>query len=154
MALDLASLDRNHLLWLETELRRHGVLASRLVIELEGDWLLEHPNLQPITQRLRSLNMGLATDESAGLLDRLDAYQALPATHLRVPYRAASSLDAAKLALVFQRWRQSSRALIVDHVDDVATVMRLWSSGIDYLQGDSLAAPSPHLDLGAIETDT
>jgi multidomain signaling protein FimX len=153
VALDLASLDRSHFLWLEAELRRRGPLASRLVIEVDGGWLLERPNLHPIVQRLRSLDVGLTLNESAGLLTRMAAYQALPATQLRVPYSAVHTLDANALALIFNTWRQSGRALIVDHIDDVAAVMRLWSFGIDYLQGDTLAAPSPRLELGAIEVE-
>ena len=46
-------------------------------------------------------------------------------------------------------WRRGARGrgVIVDQVRGLDAVTRLWDLGVDYLQGDALAAAGPRLDF-------
>ena len=151
--MDLASFDRVQLLWLETELRRRGTPASSLALEFDVNVLMDKPNLIPVLQRLRGFDLGIVLADRSGNLTRVGKYQMLPVTMLRLPFGSIAALDPINFAAIFSAWRESGRSIVIDAVDDVAAVMRLWSFGIDYLQGDALAAPSPRLDFEAAEIE-
>jgi EAL domain-containing protein (putative c-di-GMP-specific phosphodiesterase class I) len=52
----------------------------------------------------------------------------------------------AAFSTLMAPWRERGRGLIVDQVRSIDSVSRLWDLGIDFLQGDALAATGPRLD--------
>jgi hypothetical protein len=56
------------------------------------------------------------------------------------------SVPAPTFAQLLGPWQASGRGLIVDRVDRVEVVARLWGMQIGYVQGDALAAAGPRLD--------
>ena len=137
---------RSGLAFAGTALRQRGTYGASLMIEFDANQVLDRPSLMPILHRLRSLGVDIALDERSGSLTRVPAMQLLPVTTLRIPRTTIGSMSPSEFSTAMGLWRASGRSVIVDQVDDVAAVMRLWSFGVDYLQGNGLAAPGPRLD--------
>jgi CheY-like chemotaxis protein/EAL domain-containing protein (putative c-di-GMP-specific phosphodiesterase class I) len=154
VAVDLASFDHTQLVWLEAELRRRSTHAPGLTIEFDAALLLERPALKGILRRLCSFDIGLGIHDRSGSLMRIPQYLELPLTMLRIPHSAIASLSADAFADMLSSWREAGRSVIVDAVDDVASVSRLWAFGVDYLQGNALAASGPRLDYEAAQVHT
>lgn len=152
--LDLLSFDRVQYLWLVNELRRRNLASPPLDIEFDAQLLLKQPKFLPILERLLSFKLGIVLDDRSGSLVQISEYMKMPATQLRIPFAAVSKLDPEAFIVALSGWRALGRAIVVDAVDEVAAVMRLWSFGIDYLEGDALAAPSPRLDFAHSEIGT
>jgi len=149
--MDLASFDHTHLVWMDAELRRRGTLVPGLMVEFDAALLIERPALKGILRRLVSFELGIVLSDRSGSLMRISQYQDIDATMLRIPHIAIASVTAEAFQAMLGPWREAGRSVIVDSVDDVAAVSRLWSFGVDYLQGDALAAPGPRLDYEAAE---
>lgn len=148
---DLASFDRGLLTWLEQEIKRRGFHGQSLSIEFDGRTLLERPPLIGIVKRLRHDGVRVHAVERSGELDQLDALRQLPLDGVRL---SASHLLATKPELVgrlISSWHGQGRVIIVDGVDEVALLASLWPLGVDYLQGDSVAAAGPRLDFDFLE---
>ena len=151
--LDLASFDHTQLVWMEAELRRRGTQVPGLVVEFDAATLIERPALKGILRRLISFELGIVIIDRSGSLMRVAQYQDMAATMLRIPHSAVVGLTAEAVQSMLRPWRESGRSVIVDSVEDVAAVARMWAFGIDYLQGDALAAASPRLDYEAADVE-
>ncbi len=145
--MDLPSLDAVQLGWLTSELRRRAALADGLIIELDARPLLANPALEPVLQRLHDIGVTLSLSEPSGSLAGIERLHDLPAHLLRLPHAAIEGVTAGAFATLMAPWRERGRGLVVDHVQSVEAVSRLWDLGIDFLQGDALAATGPRLDF-------
>ena len=130
-------------------MRRRSAIASGLAVEFDAALLIERPALKGILRRLCSFEIGIVLADRSGSLMRVPDYLALPVNMLRVPYHAVADLSVENFASMLGPWREAGRSVIVDQVEDVSAVSRLWSFGVDYLQGDALAAAGPRLDYEA-----
>ena len=150
--IDLASFDYMQLVWVEAELRRRATYAPGLAVQFDAPTLIERPALKGILRRLVSFEIGIVLHDPSGSLMRLAQYQEMPATMLRIPYAAVANVGGEAFKAMLAPWHASGRSVLIDSVEDVSAVSRLWSFGVDYLQGDALAAASPRLDYEAVET--
>lgn len=148
---DLASFDRALLTWLEAEIKGRGFNGQSLSIEFDGRTLLERPNLIGIVKRLRMDGLRIITADHSGDMDRLLALHALPVHGLRVSATCLLEADHNAVSRLIDRWHADGRVIIVDRVDEVAWLSKMWTLGVDYLQGSKLAAPSPRLDFDFCE---
>jgi EAL domain-containing protein (putative c-di-GMP-specific phosphodiesterase class I) len=146
--MDLASLQGAQLAWLLGELRRRQPLAQGLVIELDARPLLADPARADVLRQLRDSGITLSLSEASGSLALLERLHEAPVHLLRLPHPAIDGVTPAAFAKLIAPWRERGRGLIVDQVRSIDAVSQLWDLGIDFLQGDALAATSPRLDYG------
>ena len=145
--LDLASVDRKLMNWLDGELKRRCYQGQAMSVEFDAEILLERPALLGVIKQLRSSGVNVLLSDRSGQLQRLQQFRTLPIDGVRMP---VSTLLAAPIELVNQMiedWRQPGQTLIADGVDEVALLGSLWNLGVDYLQGSAVAAPGPRLDF-------
>jgi PleD family two-component response regulator/EAL domain-containing protein (putative c-di-GMP-specific phosphodiesterase class I) len=146
VAMDLPSLDATQLGWLMAELRRRKDYADRLIIEFDANRLLNEPDLADGVYQLKECGVTVSVSEPSGSLARLEHLHHLPIDLLRLPHAAIDGVPQEALATLLAPWRAKGCGLIVDQVRNLDTVASLWELGIDYLQGDALAAAGPRLD--------
>jgi predicted signal transduction protein with EAL and GGDEF domain len=146
--MDLASLQGAQLAWLLGELRRRQALAPGLVIELDARPLLADPARADVLRQLRDSGITLSLSEASGSLALLERLHDAPVQLLRLPHPAIEGVTPAAFSKLMAPWRERGRGLIVDQVRSIDAVSQLWDLGIDFLQGDALAATSPRLDYG------
>ena len=144
--MDLASLDRTQLGWLMAELRRRTALADGLVIEFDARPLLANPALSAVVRQLHDGGITLSLSEPSGSLALLERLHDAPVHLLRLPHAAIEGVTPGAFTTLMAPWRERGRGLIVDHVRSIDAVSQLWDLGIDFLQGDALAATGPRLD--------
>ncbi|MCB1627610.1 MAG: response regulator [Xanthomonadales bacterium] len=145
VALDLMSFDREQLSWLERELQRRDYKGQLLVIEFEADVLLTRPPLIGLVKRLRQLAVRVIVAEPG--LARLPELLKLPVDGVRLPVGAILSADAQVVSPLLADWHALGRSVQVHQVDELTQMSRLWNLGVDYLQGEAVAAPGPRLDF-------
>jgi len=141
--LDLASVDARQIAWIEAELKRRPALLEDLWLELDAD-ALQDPAHAELVARLVATGLALAASSRSPSLDLLEQLSAAPVQLLRLPQ---STLQGPEPAARIAAWHALGRELLIDRVDSMAAVSGLWSLGVDYLQGDALAAASPRLDF-------
>jgi DNA-binding response OmpR family regulator/EAL domain-containing protein (putative c-di-GMP-specific phosphodiesterase class I) len=146
VAVDLATINDAQLRWLDGELRRRKAHSDGLIIEFDADVALGRPELVRVVQRLEDQGVVIAIADESGNLERIRQLQRFPAGMLRLPLSAVDSVPAPTFAQLLGPWQASGRGLIVDRVDRVEVVARLWGMQIGYVQGDALAAAGPRLD--------
>jgi len=144
---DLSSYDRAQLQWLHGLLSRNPALSSGLQLEFDARVLIARPALKGILSVLRTFKMGCVLDDAEADLEKIEWYLQLPVTGVRFPYAAINQIPADAFAKAIEPWKQAGRAVVVDRVDELTDVNRLSSLGVDYVQGDALAAASPRLEL-------
>jgi DNA-binding response OmpR family regulator/EAL domain-containing protein (putative c-di-GMP-specific phosphodiesterase class I) len=147
---DLRAFDARQFAWLKAELRRRPELTSDLRIELEAEALLD-PQLQPLLERLCADGLSLAAASATPRVELLQDLLSSPVHQLRLPCSLIQQTDPEALALLIAGWQAQGKELLVDGVRSVQAVGGLWNLGIDFLQGDVLAAASPRLDFEGCE---
>ena len=144
--MDLASLGGAQLAWLMGELRRRRALIDGLVIELDARPLLAKPALYDVLRQLRESGVTLSLSEPSGSLALLERRHDAPVQLLRLPHPAIEGVTPAAFSKLMAPWRERGRGLVVDQVRSIDAVSSLWDLGIEFLQGDTLAAIGPRLD--------
>ncbi len=145
--IDLNCFDRQLLTWLEGEIKRRGYKGQFLSIEFDGQTLIERPPLIGIVKRLRLDGVRIHAVDRSGEMARLEALQALPLDGVRMSAGHLLAITPELIGRLINRWHTAGRVIIVDGVDEVSLLASLWSLGVDYLQGDSVAAAGPRLDF-------
>lgn len=143
---DLATVNDAQLVWLDAEVRRRKAGSDGLIIEFDADMALGRPELVRVVQRLEDHGVVIAIADQSGDLARIGQLQRFPAGLLRLPMTAIESVPPARFDDLLGPWRASGRGLIVDQVQSVDAVSRLFDLKIGYVQGDALAAGGPRLD--------
>jgi len=142
----------DHVAWLRQALEAREVAASQLVLDLRLDDALVHSEeLVPELARLADAGVGVCLSqylhgsEADVLLGRL------PLQYLRLSprYTAADATAAERDEArgVIQRAHALGLRVIGPSVEDPRAAAALWSSGIDYLQGNLVQEPEHALDF-------
>ena len=145
--LDLASLDRSLLGWLDKELQRRRYQGQSLSVEFDAATLMERPALVGIIKQLRQSAVKVILSDRSGQLQQLQAFRRLPLDGLRMPVSTLLSAPMELVNQLIEEWREPGKILIADGIDEVSLLANLWSLGVDYLQGNAVAAPGPRLDF-------
>lgn len=145
--IDVLSIDREQLTWIQGELGRNKSSDFRLTLEFDAAQLLELGIAGRLLQRLHADGVMLAAVERSGRMAQLAELGRLPLDVLRLPASALQAVEPALAGPLLQSWYASGRKLIVEDVRDLSHVAKFWNLGVDYLQGDSLATAGPRLDF-------
>ncbi|OGT59191.1 MAG: hypothetical protein A3E01_20440 [Gammaproteobacteria bacterium RIFCSPHIGHO2_12_FULL_63_22] len=143
---DLATVNDAQLVWLDAEVRRRKASSDGLIIEFDADMALGRPELVRVVQRLEDHGIVIAIADQSGDLARIGQLQRFPAGLLRLPMAAIESVAPVRFNELLGPWHASGRGLIVDGVQSVDAVTRLFDLKVGYVQGDALAAGGPRLD--------
>ena len=144
--------DGDYVAWLQQALEARGVAASRLLLDLRlDDALLHSEELAPVLARLADIGVG------AGLSQYLHGSEAdvlltrLPLQYLRLSPRytaaGASPAERDEARGVIHRAHALGLRVIGPSVEDPRAAAALWSSGVDYLQGNLVQEPEHALDF-------
>lgn len=145
---DLASIDERQLAWLEAEARRRPYVVAELRLEMDALQLTDPAQLDTLT-RLRKGGWTLACSHRRWNEALLGDLLALPVQLLRIAHAQLTGMSPQILRDSVTAWHAAGREWLVDDVAAVGAVSELWALGIDYLQGEALAAASPRPDFEA-----
>jgi EAL domain-containing protein (putative c-di-GMP-specific phosphodiesterase class I) len=144
--------DAAHSDWLQQALARNEVAASQLVLDLRLDDALVHSEeLAPALARLVDVGIGVCLSQylHGSEADVLLAQLPLQFLRLSPRYTAADASAAQRDEArgVIQRAHELGLRVIGPSVEDPRAAAALWSSGVDYLQGNLVQEPEHALDF-------
>jgi EAL domain-containing protein (putative c-di-GMP-specific phosphodiesterase class I)/PleD family two-component response regulator len=144
--------DAAHTDWLRQALAAHAVAASQLVLDLRLDDALVHSEeLAPALARLVEAGVGVCLSQylHGSEADVLLAQLPLQFLRLSPRYTAADASAAQRDEArgVIQRAHELGLRVIGPSVEDPRAAAALWSSGVDYLQGNLVQEPEHALDF-------
>jgi PleD family two-component response regulator/EAL domain-containing protein (putative c-di-GMP-specific phosphodiesterase class I) len=145
--IDFPSIDREQLAWIQAELGRRKQIEQHLTLEFEASFLVESSHAGRLLDRLRTEGVRLGAVERSGRLSHVVELAKLPLKVMRLPAAALQAMQPSMLGPVLETWYRGGRELIAEDAKDLAAISQFWSIGVDYLQGDALAAASPRLDF-------
>ncbi|MCB1554794.1 MAG: response regulator [Xanthomonadales bacterium] len=142
---DLASFDDAQLAWLRGERQARPEALGDLQIELDAEALRSGEHAETVRQ-LHALGISLAASDASGGVKALQDLLRAPIDLLRLSHTAIQKEPLSRLTQLISHWRGGGRRILVDGVESMQSVASLWNLGIDYLQGDALAAPAPRAE--------
>ena len=145
VAVDPASFDARQMAWLKAERQRRPEAVGDLLLEIDIETLRSGAHAETLRQ-LVGFGVGLAVADESGSAMALQDLIGSQASLLRLPHRAIQQAAGTQLAELISQWRGAGKRLLVDGVESMKAVSGLWNLGIDYLQGDALAAPLPRIE--------
>lgn len=144
---DFASIDREQLTWMQSEISKHPLTEQRLTLEFEAAMLTESGHAGRLLERLRADGVRVAAVDRSGRLAQIQALIGLPLNALRLPAATLHTADPTVVGPMLEGWYRGAREVIADDLRDLGAIAKLWNLGVDYLQGDMLATASPRLDF-------
>lgn len=151
--MDLSSIDARQLAWMEAEARRRPDAVAELKLEFDAAEWMEAANADTLA-RLRAGGWSLACGLKSWDVDVLKALIGQPVQLLRLGHAQLSVAGPHALHEQIAAWHALGREWLIDGVSAVGAVSDLWALGIDYLQGEALAAASPRPDFEADSQST
>lgn len=145
LPVDLDSFDPRQLSWLRAERQRRPEAVSDLLLEIDIEALRAGAHAD-VLRELGAAGLTLAAVDDSGSVLALQELLSTPVSLLRLPHSAIQQAASTSLPELIGQWRSSGRRLLVDGVEQMKAVSGLWNLGIDYLQGDALAAPLPRIE--------
>jgi DNA-binding response OmpR family regulator/EAL domain-containing protein (putative c-di-GMP-specific phosphodiesterase class I) len=142
---DLDAFDPRQIAWLSAERQRRPEAVGDLLLEIDIAALRSGRHAEVLRQ-LGALGLTLAAADSSGSVLGLQELQTASVGLLRLPHSAILQAAGPQLSELIDQWRSAGRRLLVDQVDSMRAVSGLWNLGIDYLQGNALAAPLPRIE--------
>ena len=142
----------DHVEWLRGRLDAHSVDASHLVLDLRLDDALVHSEeLAPTLARLSEAGVGVCLSHYLHGSEADVLLTQLPLQYLRLSprYTAADATAAERDEArgVIKRAHALGLRVIGPSVEDPRAAAALWSSGVDYLQGNLVQEPEHALDF-------
>ncbi|MBD8526293.1 response regulator [Pseudomarimonas arenosa] len=143
---DLGAFDERQLAWLKAERQRRPDAVGDLLLEVDVEDIRSGQHVETL-RHLTALGMNVAGYDHSGSVMALHDLLGAPISLLSLPHGAIQTAGA-QLSDLITEWRGSGRRLLVVGVESMKSVSSLWNLGIDYLQGDALAAAIPRIDDG------
>ena len=134
-------------------LRRHGVPASRLTLEVTESAVMADPGrATALLHALRDLGVRLSVDDFGTGYSSLSYLKRLPVQEVKIDRSFVTALgtDAADLPIVraiVDLGRHMGLEVVAEGVEDAATLDLLGSIGCDLAQGWHILRPVPPADL-------
>jgi len=136
-------------------LRRHGVPARSLVLEVTESSVLADPDrISSVMQRLRKLGVELSLDDFGTGYSSLAHLKTLPVGELKIDRSFVSRMreddtDSAIVYALIQLARKLGLTLVAEGVEDRATMEALRALDCDLIQGYLISRPLPAADIEA-----
>lgn len=143
--LDFASTGAEQIAWIAAEWAKARTPDRRLTIEFEATQLIENTQAGRTLARLQA--QGLRIGAALGSAVRLPELANLPLHTVRIGAADLLALKAEVADPMVEHWTRGGRAIVVDALQDLTPLARLWNLGIDYLCGDTVATAGPRPDF-------
>ncbi|MDE1960220.1 MAG: EAL domain-containing protein [Xanthomonadaceae bacterium] len=137
-----AARDAQRAAWIGQMLETRRLPGERLVLEFRLPEVIAHVReATAFTSALRALNVGVSLAAFDANPASLQLLQHLPANYLKLDQRYSGSAlrDPAlreELRQIVTRAHDGGRRVIAPLIEDAQTASLLWTTGVDYLQGD------------------
>ena len=137
-----AARDAQRAAWIGQMLETRRLPGERLVLELRLPEVIAHVReATAFASALRALNVGVSLAAFDANPASLQLLQHLPANYLKLDQRYSGSAlrDPAlreELRQIVTRAHDGGRRVIAPLIEDAQTASLLWTTGVDYLQGD------------------
>jgi diguanylate cyclase (GGDEF)-like protein len=134
-------------------LRRHGVAANRLTLEVtEGSVMADPPRAIAVLHQLRDLGVRLSVDDFGTGYSSLSYFKRLPVHEVKVDRSFVATLgeggdDVAIVRAIIDLGRHLGLQVVAEGVEDAASWQLLSSMRCDLVQGWHLARPMPTAEL-------
>ncbi len=138
--------------WVIQELRSAKVPGTSLVLEFREAILVDHlRQARQLARELGALHCQFALEDFGTGIEPFNLLKAFPAEFLKLDRSLTEEIadkpDLAEgLREIVDRAHAMNKLVIVQFVEDAATLQALWSLGINYVQGNFLQPPSPEMD--------
>ncbi|MDN3517438.1 EAL domain-containing protein [Aquisalimonas lutea] len=138
--------------WLADQLQQHGVPGDRLVFQLTQEAAAARlAETRRLAEALRSLGCALALEHYGAAADPNDLLQQLPLSYIKLSPRltdvvGSDSARRAEVQALTGHARANGIRTIAALVQDASVLSVLWASGVDYIQGYFMQAPSDIFD--------
>jgi EAL domain-containing protein (putative c-di-GMP-specific phosphodiesterase class I) len=138
-----------------TVLLRHGVPATRLVLEVTESLLMaDRERAVRVLERLRDTGVGISIDDYGTGYSSLAYLASLPVTELKLDRAFVSSMPGSPRAAVvvtstLQLAQSLGLVLVAEGVEDAQTVDALIALDCDLVQGYHVSRPLPAAQLEA-----
>ncbi|MCC6592942.1 MAG: response regulator [Xanthomonadales bacterium] len=143
--LDFASTGAEQIAWIAAEWAKTRTPDRRLTIEFDAAQLLENTQAARTLARLQA--QGLRIGAALASAVRLPQLANLPLHTVRIGAPDLLALKAEVADPMVEQWTRGGRAIVVDALQDLTPLARLWNLGIDYLCGDTVASAGPRPDF-------
>ncbi|GIX37452.1 MAG: hypothetical protein KatS3mg127_0691 [Silanimonas sp.] len=133
-------------------IRRAGVPGERLVLELHEPSVFTHLKaIQGFAQTLHAAGVRLALEHFGTGLNSFQLLQHVDADIIKVDRSYITDLaknpdNQAKVREFAEKARELGKTCVVHYVQDAASMTILFGIGVDYVEGDFLAAAGPAMN--------
>lgn len=137
----------------ESLLRRHGVPAEALILEITESSVIKDPaRTGEVLDRLHALGVGLSLDDFGTGYSSMSYLRQLPVQEVKIDKSFVMAMltspeDAAIVRSVVDLGNNLSLVVVAEGVEDQATWAELERLGCENMQGFYLAAPMPLSDF-------
>ncbi|MDR3388535.1 MAG: EAL domain-containing protein [Rudaea sp.] len=137
-----AALDPQRLGWLRQLLETRRLAGEQLVLEFRFNEALAHlRELATFTEALSGLGVGLALSAFEANQTSFQLLQHLPVTFIKLAPRyigegLRNSALREELRQIVTQAHEHGRKVIAPRIEDAQSASLLWTSGVDYIQGD------------------
>ena len=139
----------------ESLLRRHGVPAEALILEITESSVIKDPGrTREVLDRLHALGVGLSLDDFGTGYSSMSYLRQLPVQEVKIDKSFVMTMltspeDAAIVRSVVDLGNNLGLVVVAEGVEDLATWTELERLGCENMQGFYLAAPMPLSDFEA-----
>ncbi len=136
--------------WLAQQLQSKQLAADRLVLEFRADDVLAQLRLAVVVSNaVRGAGMGIGLSAFDGTAAMLQMMQHLQVDYLKLSGRYVADTPEARrdLEQIIAFAHERSMRVIAPLVEDAKTAAGLWTSGVDFIQGDFVQQATQDLEF-------
>lgn len=143
--------DDSLLPWLNVALRASNLPPSSIIFQFDEQALID--TLKPavaFSKQLHDIGCGLSIEGFGGVSDPLKSFNQVKANFAKLNAKFTAVLqsngDTEPLKELIANVREVDCRIIIPEVSNAAALAQLWQMGVDFIQGDYLAAASQNMD--------
>jgi len=137
--------------WLSTALKAARLPGSSLVLQFaESDVVTYLKQAKLLTQGLAQLHCGVSMSKFGCTLNPFNTLRHLHVDFIRIDGSFLGEINEPEqfenLKTMITTLHGQAKLTIMPHVDNASMLTTLWQTGVNYVQGQYLQAPSPRMD--------
>ena len=135
--------------WLAEQLKESGVKGSQLCFDVSEATAVSYLSaMQEFVEQVRPLGCRFALDDFGSGMGTFSYLKQLPVDFIKIDGAfvkdiVSDRLDRAIVAAISEIGQVLGVEVVAEGVEDAATVARLRSIGVEYIQGSIVALPTP-----------
>jgi len=144
--------DTSLMAWLKDQLKKYNVPKNSLIFEVkENVAVTSLKYTAELAKSLQELNCGFALDDFGKGTNPFELLKHIPADYLKLERSFMDELSTSTenqeaVKAITEKAMELNKLTIAQCVQDATSLSVLWGMGINFIQGNFLQEPSPHLD--------